>query len=192
MLHLEQLTQPRLPVSRFTLHFTGCDRNLLPRYSGSAWRGAFGHALKKTVCVVKNTPCQSCLLLSTCAYSYIFETPPPADSTKMRRYSNAPHPFIITPHETQSPDQGSYRLQLTLIGHSLRYLPYLIYAFKTAGERGIGGKRQRCELQEVAQQTPAGMQTVYRDGVLETPQPAASPAVPDCPRQLRLNLNERP
>lgn len=59
------------------------------------WRGAFGHALKKTVCVVRDTPCAQCLLKHACAFSYVFETPQPANTEKMRKYTAAPHPFVL-------------------------------------------------------------------------------------------------
>lgn len=79
-----QLPAPVLPFSVFRFNFSTDQPIKLPQYPGSAWRGAFGHALKKTVCIVRNTPCGDCLLKSSCAYSYLFETPPPANTEKMR------------------------------------------------------------------------------------------------------------
>ena len=77
------ISQPIIPIKTYRFYFATDSSVRLPKYPGSAWRGAFGHALKKTVCVVRITPCNQCMLKSACAYSYVFETPPPADTGKM-------------------------------------------------------------------------------------------------------------
>ncbi len=86
---------PILPISEFRFEFHQEERTTLPTFAGSTWRGAFGHALKCTVCVVRDTACTDCMLYRSCAYPYIFETPPPPDAAKMRHYTNAPHPFVL-------------------------------------------------------------------------------------------------
>jgi hypothetical protein len=74
----------------------------LPVYKGSTFRGGFGHAFKKVVCVNREKVCDSCLLKGKCIYSYVFETPLPSNTLKMRKYPFATHPFIITPHYSSS------------------------------------------------------------------------------------------
>ena len=88
-------SQPMIPIKIYRFYFSTENAARLPNFPGSAWRGAFGHALKKTVCVVRNTPCNQCLLKNACAYSVVFETPPPANAEKMRKYTAAPHPFVL-------------------------------------------------------------------------------------------------
>jgi len=78
---------PVLPLARYRLRFESSGRGGLPAYPGSAWRGALGHALKKTVCVTSLDSCPPCLLYRSCPYPYIFETPPPLGARKMRRYT---------------------------------------------------------------------------------------------------------
>ena len=56
----------------------------LPVYKGSTFRGAFGHAFKKVVCVTREKICGTCLLKNRCVYSYVFETPPPSDTSSER------------------------------------------------------------------------------------------------------------
>jgi hypothetical protein len=90
---------PRIPVGRYRLHYRAADPVRLPEYAGSTWRGALGHALKRTVCVTHEPRCPACLLYTSCAYSYVFETPPPPGTAKMRLYPAAPHPFVIEPAE---------------------------------------------------------------------------------------------
>lgn len=124
----------------------------LPTYKGSTLRGAFGYAFKKIVCVVREKNCSSCLLKGKCVYSYVFETPPPPDATKMRKYPYAPHPFVILP---PLEEKNSYRgdetlcFDLTLVGRSIDYLPYFIYTFEELGRIGIGKGKGKYQLEEV-------------------------------------------
>ena len=84
-----------LSVGRYRLRYARRAESRFPAFAGSAWRGAFGHALKRTVCVTRLRQCPDCLLYRSCVYPYIFETPPPLHAAKMRRYTAAPHPFVI-------------------------------------------------------------------------------------------------
>jgi hypothetical protein len=45
---------------QFSLKAVDCIN--LPVYKGSTFRGAFGHALKKVVCINRERTCASCLL----------------------------------------------------------------------------------------------------------------------------------
>jgi hypothetical protein len=124
----------------------------LPDYKGSTFRGAFGHAFKKVVCVNRERICNSCLLKEKCVYSYVFETPPPSDTLRMRKYPFAPHPFVITPPlEEKRTYRGGETLSfdLTLIGKSIDYIPYFIYTFDELGRMGIGKGKGKYQLEEV-------------------------------------------
>ncbi|MGQ9647940.1 MAG: CRISPR system precrRNA processing endoribonuclease RAMP protein Cas6 [Thermodesulfobacteriota bacterium] len=124
----------------------------LPVYKGSTLRGAFGHAFKRVVCVNREKTCESCLLKGKCVYSYVFETPPPSDTSRMRKYPFAPHPFIVTPPlEEKKEYRGGEPLcfGLTLVGKAIDYLPYFIYTFDELGKMGIGKGRGQYELEEV-------------------------------------------
>ncbi len=154
------LSHFRFAKFQFLLKASNCIN--LPVYKGSTFRGGFGHAFKKVVCVhpvrrsrkslnpaetiLTSDPavgqrgiisngvnrekiCASCLLKGKCVYSYVFETPPPPDTSKMRKYPFAPHPFIITPplEEKRMYQEGdTLCFELTLIGKSIDYLPYFI------------------------------------------------------------------
>ena len=41
----------------------------LPPYKGSTFRGAFGVAFKRTVCIVRHRQCERCLIRTQCAIS---------------------------------------------------------------------------------------------------------------------------
>jgi hypothetical protein len=115
-------------------------------------RGGFGNAFRRVVCALKKTDCADCILKEKCVYSYIFETPPPSNTKIMRKYTSAPHPFIIEPPPEKrrgyTPgDELSFGL--TLIGRAIDYLPYFIYTFSELGNIGIGKAKGKYELKTV-------------------------------------------
>lgn len=180
---------PKLPIAAFDVLYRCEGEPDLPHYPGSAWRGAFGHALKRTVCVVRDVACPDCLLYRTCAYPYLFETPPPPDAEKMRRYPAAPHPFVL--HIDPRQPSGDYRLGLVLFGRAERQLPYFIRALEQAGQSGIGRRRQVFALAEVRQAKPVdppAWQTVYGADQPLRADPAVVPAVPPLPARVAVRL----
>lgn len=140
----------RLAKFRFTIYAR--EQIRLPVYMGAVFRGGFGYAFKKVVCVVKGKPCDTCLLKQKCIYSYIFETPPPDDTEILRLYPKVPHPFVIEPPVTEkqafAPGE-SFSFHLILIGNAIDYLPYFIYTFTELGKQGIGTGRGRYDLVQV-------------------------------------------
>lgn len=177
---------PAIPLKTYRFNFSIADSVRLPENPGSAWRGAFGHALKRTVCVVRNTPCNQCLLKQACAYSYVFETPPPAHSEKMRKYTSIPHPFVFRFARQQDKD-NAYSLDMTLFGHGQRYFPYIIHALQTAGKDGIGGQRQMFDLVQIEEIDQRGnSKTIYQTGELQAQQAPVSPKIPELPPKIDL------
>jgi hypothetical protein len=138
--------------ARYRFFLKAKDPLYLPEYKGSALRGGFGYAFKKVVCALKNKECPDCLLKEKCIYSYVFETPPPADTRIMRKYPSAPHPFVLLPpledDRTYEPGE-KLEFQLTLIGKAIDYLPYFIYTFEELGKMGLGKGRGKFSLEEV-------------------------------------------
>ena len=178
-----------LPLARYRFRFGCADAARLPKYTGSAWRGAIGHALKKTVCVTSQDACPSCILYRSCPYSYIFETPPHPDAKKMRKYSAAPHPFVIEP--PAAPGDGVHELGLTLFGRGNGYLPYMVHALQQAGERGLGKGRIPMKLVEVRQARPVdsdAWEPIYERGGTLRAHPADIPALPAAPAAVRIKL----
>ncbi len=140
----------RLAKFRFTI----CAKEQIrfPSYKGSAFRGGFGYAFKRVVCVTKNRECDDCILKQKCIYSYIFETPPPEDTEMLRLYPKVPHPFVIEPPITEKQTFGpgeTFSFHLILIGNAIDYLPYFIYTFTELGKQGIGQGRGKYDLVQV-------------------------------------------
>lgn len=146
----------------------------LPPYKGSALRGLFGHSLRKIVCVQKDRDCLECLLRLKCVYSYIFETPIPKDNPFCRKYSSAPHPYIITPPITTKrffKKDDTLHFETVLVGRANDYLPYFVYAFMEMGKMGIGKDRAKFSLINVkAYQRNGSLVEIFNgsDGTLKS------------------------
>lgn len=172
------LADPCLPIGRYRLRFDAAGALNRSEYHGSAWRGAFGHALKATVCATGQDQCADCLLYRSCPYPYIFDTPTPPDAPKMRRYPQVPHPFVLTPL-----DEGATTLALNLFGRGNAMLGYCLHALAQAGEKGIGNQRVVMRLLG-AEQVEADTDEwwpIYRGRGPLSASPATAAAIPEPP-----------
>jgi hypothetical protein len=192
-----------LTLGRYRLEFEAQDEVRFPAFAGSAWRGLFGHALKQIVCVTREPTCDRCLLQRSCVYPYIFETPPPADSDRLRRYPAAPHPYVIRlswGHRRAYSPGERVTLDVHLIGKANDHLPYVLHAFHVAGAHGFGSERARLALLSVAQLSDRGdREVIYERGGALTARPPSTLSVPPLPARwqvqietpLRLTGNDR-
>lgn len=135
------ITPPQLPLATYRLQFQ-VDSKYHSRFPGSAWRGALGHQLRQLTCLTGASECTGCREILRCSYSYIFDTPIPSDASKMRRYTQAPHPFVLREEQTAA----SYTLlYLTLIGWANAQLPVIVLALTRAAfsKPGINGRQMK-------------------------------------------------
>lgn len=182
-----------LPLARFRAAFIAAAPLRLPEYAGSAWRGAFGHALKRAVCVTRMPRCAGCTLRSACAYATIFESPPPPGATAMRKYNAAPHPFVLAPAEAaQDIAAGdSLGLGLTLVGRAAAQLPYVLHALGEAGRSGLTRSRAPLVLDAVEQEAVPGAgdwRAIFQPGQSPVPLPAVVPPCPPVPAVATLEI----
>ena len=185
----------KIRFARFCMELEAETRLKLPSYKGSTFRGAFGNTFKRMVCVKRDLDCASCLIRHQCVYQYVFETPA-APEENMRKYTFAPHPFVIEPpQEAKEIYEPGERIEVgvVLIGQALNQLPYFIYAFDEMGRRGMGQGRGRTFLKRVLTRDSAGEERcIYRadEGQLDTDYAVYSgPSTECCVRdevQLRL------
>lgn len=99
------------------------------QYLGSAWRGAFGHALKKLVCLFKQGQCANCPARKTCVYTTLFESRWINDSAVAS--GGVPAPYTLFPVI----EDGKMLLYMTVIGNrALGFMPFILQALRLAGE----------------------------------------------------------
>lgn len=137
-------------LAKYKLTITPQTNLALPPYKGSTFRGGFGHALRRVICVNRGETCTECLLRTACIYPYIFETTSPSEAK--RKSENSPHPFIIEPPLSEKRHYSrddNLDLHLILIGRAINYASYFIFAFEELGRLGIGKDRGRYRVAEV-------------------------------------------
>jgi hypothetical protein len=178
----ESVNRPELEIGRYRLWISPASAIPQDRFLGSAWRGVLGWELKRLVCTVRRDVCPGCMLYYTCVYSYIFETPPPPHSEKMRKYVAAPHPFILAPGE---PVDGRYPLNVTLVGRANSMVGYLVQAFSRAGRFGLRPLQQPFFIDGVEQEGRVGngeWRLILEENRLLPVAPTAPQAPPPPPR----------
>ncbi len=160
---------PNLTLSLFRFTLEAREPLHLPVYKGSALRGGFGHVFKRTVCVQPQVKrCDTCLLVGTCAYAYLFETRPPPESRVLRTHQAVPHPFAIRPpldRRTEIPAGEHLTFGLVLVGRAADFLPHFLVVFRELGEAGLGRRRGKYALREVVAVHPlTGREEPVYDG----------------------------
>ncbi len=122
----------------------------LPAFKGSMLRGAFGHALRRTVCVMgPGQPCDTCMLKRQCIYTRLFETfVHEAPPRFLQGVPTAPRPYVFEPFDTETfYAEGSPLLfDLLLIGQATELYPYAIYGVECMAQTGLGHARHRFRL----------------------------------------------
>jgi len=145
---------PVLTVGQYKLTFAAGTAGKLPDWTGSAWRGAFGHALKQSVCVTGMKDCAPCPMFGRCVHARIFETPPPTGQGKMRKYTTAPRPYALLPTPGGRIEAGqTMTLALRLFGSANQDHSLIIRALERAAWRGLGRHQLSLKLDQPATST---------------------------------------
>ncbi len=186
-----------LPLVRLRLRFERERGGTLPAFTGSMWRGALGHALRRIACRMETGDCHACPLRHGCPHALLFETPPPPGAARMRRYRTVPHPFVLAPEEdADAPERGrrpappALELGLVVVGRAARWVHLLVAALALAARGGLGRERVRYGLAAVAQETVPGTgewRPIGAPGAL-SPLPPAPPQPLEAPPRLRVRL----
>lgn len=145
-----------VPFKRYRFAFSVTEPVGLPDYAGSQIRGSFGRALRRICCMTRQKDCKSCPLYRTCAYTQVFETPPPP-THPLQHFSQIPNAYVIEPEgwgrRVCEPGE-TLEFDLVLIGRARDSLALVIYAFQKAFSFDIGrGKAELIRVQTVDGQT---------------------------------------
>lgn len=187
-----------LPLARYRFEFHALDPGVMRGFGGSAWRGAFGIALKRVVCAMRLRPCEGCPLRNGCAYPILFDGYRPAE-----RLASTPvfagidkfavpyvlEPEIVQDHAFASGDRIG--VILTLVGAANARFVYVVRAMAEAGAAGVGPARARMDLQRVLRLTAldaATGETVFDGGAHCVATPVASPPLPPMTGGLKVEF----
>jgi len=181
---------PSIPCLRLRFTLIAQQEAFLPSFKGSLLRGAFGHALRRAVCVMgPQQPCPTCMLRQQCVYPRLFETliePDDPVPRFLRGLRTAPRPYIFEPFDERRLYRRGDALQFDfiLLGQAIELHPYAIFAVSQMAERGLGFKQipfrmASCQWQEARGKlqgaSDEGEWRQLYDGVskrlLETPTP---------------------
>ena len=187
--------QPLLRLTRYRLRFRerGCRgqsalRSPRSGYLGSAWRGAFGHALKQSLCVTGLPDCGACALVHSCAYPFVFESRTPPDAQKLRRYPHTPNPYVLEPADQGYDSDGeTINLGFALFGQANGQITHVVQALKLAARSGLTAQRVQLDLLDVQAESPSqGWEAVHDlgNGLGAIP----SEPVPPAPAALKIQL----
>lgn len=137
---------PAFPYLRLRATLSAAAPARLPPFKGSLLRGAFGHSLRRMVCVMgPRQPCPSCNLRRSCIYPRLFETliegePPPF----LRGLATAPRPYVFEPQTDERRDYSlgdSLRFDLLLVGQAVELQGYAALAIERMARGGLGARR---------------------------------------------------
>ena len=144
---------PEIPFLKLKFILSSQEEALLSVMKGSMLRGAFGHALRRTVCVMgREQSCESCMLRQQCVYTRIFETFIEGEPPRfMKGLKTSPRPFIIDASDSKRNYTAGDVLEfnMTLLGRACELHPYVIFALALAAERGLTKRRHRFRLERV-------------------------------------------
>ena len=141
---------PTLPVdvARLRLTVQAQERIALPFFAGSMLRGAYGHALRRLVCMTGLPACDGCPLRTSCPFPRLFD-PFGVDVAAVGLAGGSakpPPPFAIDPpplgSKTVEPGQP-WTIGVRLFGKAIRDLPLVIEAWRRALSRGLGALHAR-------------------------------------------------
>lgn len=150
---MDEAVASPLDLLRATYRFRAAGEGRLPVFAGSAWRGAFGHALKRAVCVMRLRPCGGCPLERTCLYPTLFHAAPHPAAGRLSRLQSVAQPYVLMPPPLGPRWLGpgdAVELDLTLVGRAIGQRAYVQRALERAADGGLGPDRLRLELEAVA------------------------------------------
>lgn len=135
------LLLPHLPLLRLKLDFRFDEPTELPPFRGNLWRGMLGTALKQIDAGLRPS-LEAGEIGIGALYRSFFESPPPPDVAKMRRYASVPHPYVVdapgAPGFQRLKPGAQETIGLTLVGRAAGAAEAVLAAFDIAARTGLG------------------------------------------------------
>jgi len=135
----------QLELAKYNVRFTAQGRGRQPDFPGSAWRGAFGRALRLATCTTRLPACQPCPRYRDCSYPAIFETPAdPAGESLLGHNDGVPNPYVLAPGWAGARmliPGDEVNLDVTLVGAAMAQADLVFAALAAAAAGGIGPDR---------------------------------------------------
>lgn len=192
-----------VPAARYKFVFRVTKTIELPEFAGSAIRGVFGRALRRTACMTRRSDCKECPLYRNCAYTAIFETPPPPEHS-LQSFSQIPNAYVVEPEGwgRRVLELGDeLRFSVVLFGRARAQLPLVIYALESAMGFNISNGTASLESVTLCAGASGKDRIVYRpdfsrvedfdrDTIVRVP--LDSSVLLQCLTPLRLQCNGRP
>jgi len=170
-----------LPLAHYRFHFRALEAVRLPDFAGSAWRGAFGNSLRRLLCATRLSHCDSCPLVGTCAFPYLFEGRRPPHATVLSGFERVCVPYALRPGNRgriELAEGAAAVLDMALFGRANDRLVYIVHALQAAALQGIGPGRGRLELKRAHRLAGLGEtegEAVFAQGTFQQPGPASPP-----------------
>lgn len=175
-----------MQFGRYLFKASFIDQGHLPAFKGSAFRGAFGHALRRVCCTARRSDCNGCLLDKSCVYARVFELTPSSPGNDRARIAAPPHPYVIEPPQTdqlQVASGDAFDFALLLFGEANNLLPHFIYAVEEMGRQGLGASKNRSRLGFRLESVSVGDTSIY---------PGAESRLQEGPWTTDLHLSTTP
>jgi hypothetical protein len=149
-------------IHRFIFEVEALDPLHLPAFAGSALRGAYGHALKRLVCMTHAPQCSGCALIGTCAYPLLFEPPSVAPAGNTVIYRSPPYAFEPPAIGQNFVAAGtSWRFGLRLFAVPESKLPIVFEAIRRSLTNGLTTRKSRGRLSRILVETTNGLEDIF-------------------------------
>lgn len=179
----------RLTFAEYRFLFKAAEPIDFPEFTGSLWRGAFGHSLRQLYCCGRERHTDDCI------YSRLFEPQMPEvkeDAGILKTVASFPVPYVFRVQRQQIRRVlagESFSVRLLLVANANHYLRPVINAMQVAGRGGLGKDYSKAELREVVQLPVYGNATaIFANGIFFRSSPLCAPHIPEPATSARIHL----
>lgn len=154
---------PYVTLTTLELVYEARQEVVLPAFTGTTLRGAFGEALRRGACTTGAPTCEGCGRVGVCVYGLVWEGGVPSPDTP-KRFGSAQPAYIFDAPYLEEPGRvrrgERYRFRLTLLGAARAFQVAVVLAARAAGAGGFGQGRGVSQLMEVVRLDPGPAERV--------------------------------